>query len=188
MYLLPLPHPLKALQNGLLFNTDGPYWSGAKPCANNFMPCLAQKSPVLKCRGFCARHFNTRDFCSRQGMKAASCVGNNSDKKSDESESAKIVLKQVKSMTNNVESCKKINGRVQTFKFSVFIGPRCPWGPIYGSACLSLTPRPFANLTDVTLADEDTNSILTDNANHAFQRNVATQVTEAGGKICNLCK
>ena len=78
MYLLPLPHPLKALQNGLLFNTDGPYWSGAKPCANNFMPCLAQKSPVLKCRGFCARHFNTGDFCSRQGMKAASCVGNNS--------------------------------------------------------------------------------------------------------------
>ena len=24
------------------------------------------------------------------------------------------------SMTNNVESCKKINGRVQTFRFSVF--------------------------------------------------------------------
>ena len=45
-----------------------------------------------------------------------------------------------------------------------------------------------ANLTDVTLADEDTNSILTDNANQAFQRNVAIQVTEAGGKICNLCK
>ena len=47
-----------------------------------------------------------------------------------------------------------------------------------------LTVR-FADLTDVTLADEDTNSILTDNANRAFQRNVAKQVTQAGGKICN---
>ena len=32
---------------------------------------------------------------------------------------------------------------------SVFIGPRCPWGPIYGSGSLSLTDwvslRPFAN-------------------------------------------
>ena len=45
-----------------------------------------------------------------------------------------------------------------------------------------------ADLTDVTLADEYTNSILTDNANQAFQRNVAIQVTEAAGKICNLCK
>ena len=42
-----------------------------------------------------------------------------------------------------------------------------------------------ADLTDVTLADEDTNSILTDNANRAFQRNVAKQVTQAGGKMCN---
>ena len=40
-----------------------------------------------------------------------------------------------------------------------------------------LTPTPFADLTDVTLADEDTNSILTDNANRAFQGNVAMQVT-----------
>ena len=48
----------------------------------------------------------------------------------------------------------------------------------------SLTVR-FADLTDVTLADEDTNSILTDNANRAFQRNVAMRVTQAGGKICN---
>ena len=34
-------------------------------------------------------------------------------------------------------------------------------------------PTPFADLTDVTLADEDTNSILTDNANRAIQGNVA---------------
>ena len=59
-------------------------------------------------------------------------------------------------------------------------------GRIYGSSSLSLTEwATCANLTDVTLADEDTDSILTDNANRAFQRNVAMQVTQAGGKICN---
>ena len=35
--------------------------------------------------------------------------------------------------------------------------------------------------TDVTLADEDTNSILTDNVN------VAMHVTQPGGQICNQC-
>ena len=43
------------------------------------------------------------------------------------------------------------------------------------------------NLTDVTLADEDTNSILADNANRAIQGNVAMQVTQvapSGGQIC----
>ena len=39
----------------------------------------------------------------------------------------------------------------------------------------SITKRPFADLTDVTLADEDTNSIPTDNANRAIQGNVAMQ-------------
>ena len=37
----------------------------------------------------------------------------------------------------------------------IFIGPRCPLGPIYGSGCLSLTNSLqdlFANLTDATLA------------------------------------
>ena len=63
----------------------------------------------------------------------------------------------------------------------IFIGPRSPWGPIYGSGCLSQTERPCADKTDVTLADEDTNSILTDNANRAFQGNVAMQVTQPGG-------
>ena len=42
-----------------------------------------------------------------------------------------------------------------------------------------------ADLTDVTLADEDTNSILTDNANRALQGNVATQVTQPGGQLWN---
>ena len=75
---------------------------------------------------------------------------------------------------------------------SFFIGPRYTWGPIYGSASLSLTDwlteTPFANLTDVTLADEDTNSILTDNANRTIQGNVAMQlmqVAPSGGQICN---
>ena len=66
----------------------------------------------------------------------------------------------------------------------IFIGPRCPWGPIYGSGCLSLTDwlsYLCADLTDVTLADEDTNSILTDNANRAIQGNVAMQVVPSGG-------
>ena len=42
------------------------------------------------------------------------------------------------------------------------------------------------NFTDVTLADEDTNSILTDNTNRAIQGNVAMQVTQPGGQVCNL--
>ena len=63
------------------------------------------------------------------------------------------------------------------------------------------------NLTDVTLADEDTNSILADNAKGAIQGNEAMevmqtyasgaiwwpnlqlmQVAPSGGQICNLCK
>ena len=40
----------------------------------------------------------------------------------------------------------------------------------------------------MTLADEDTNSILTDNTNRAIQGNVAMQVTQPGGQVCNLCK
>ena len=53
-----------------------------------------------------------------------------------------------------------------------FIGPRYTWGPIYGSGCLKLTHIRFWNLTELTLPDEDTNSILTDNANRAIQGNV----------------
>ena len=41
------------------------------------------------------------------------------------------------------------------------------------------------NLTDVTQADEDTNSILTDNANRAFQRNLAMQWHNL---VANFCK
>ena len=41
------------------------------------------------------------------------------------------------------------------------------------------------DLTDVTLADEDTNSILTDNANRAIQGNVSIQVTQSDGQLWN---
>ena len=37
----------------------------------------------------------------------------------------------------------------------------------------------------MSLADEDTNSILTDNVNRAIQGNVAMHVTQPGGKQCN---
>ena len=40
----------------------------------------------------------------------------------------------------------------------------------------------------MTQADEDTNSILTDNDNRAFQRNVAMHVTLPGGQLWNQCK
>ena len=50
---------------------------------------------------------------------------------------------------------------------------------------LSVSLRPCVDLTDVTLADEDTNSILTDNANRAIQGNVAMQVTRSSGQFWN---
>ena len=48
---------------------------------------------------------------------------------------------------------------------------------------LSFTGTPFADLTDVTLAIEDINSILTDNANRAIQGKVAMQVTQPFGQL-----
>ena len=47
---------------------------------------------------------------------------------------------------------------------------------------MSLTPRRFADLTDVTLADEDSNSIPTDDVNRAFLGNVAMQVAPSDGQ------
>ena len=46
----------------------------------------------------------------------------------------------------------------------------------------SVTPRGFVDLTDVTLADEDSNSIPTDDANKAVLGNVAMQVAPSGGQ------
>ena len=68
----------------------------------------------------------------------------------------------------------------------IFIGPRCPWSDlcVRMSGCLSVSPPPLWNLTELTLADEDTNSILTDNDNRAIQGNV----TQPSGWISNICK
>ena len=53
---------------------------------------------------------------------------------------------------------------------SVFTGPRCLWGPVYGSRCLYLPPyKTFGwDFADVTLADDDTNSMLADDAYRAI--------------------
>ena len=52
----------------------------------------------------------------------------------------------------------------------------------------SLTTRLFADLTDVTLADEDSKSIPTDDVNKAILGNVAIQVAPSGGQQWNECK
>ena len=59
------------------------------------------------------------------------------------------------------------------------------WGPIYVSQCLSVCKRRLANLTDVTLADQATNSIQADNANMAIQGNVAMRVTQPSVQLWN---
>ena len=58
------------------------------------------------------------------------------------------------------------------------------------SVCLSLSlrKRGFANLTDVTLADEAIDLIQADNANMAIQGNVAMKVTQSSGQLRNQCK
>ena len=49
----------------------------------------------------------------------------------------------------------------------------------------SLSKRGFANLTDMTLADQPTNSIETDNTNMAIKGNVTMQVTQQTNKQTN---
>ena len=65
-------------------------------------------------------------------------------------------------------------------------------GLLVRSMCLdvthSLSEQRCVNLTDLTLADKDTNSILTDNTNISIQANVAMQVTQPSGQVCNFCK
>ena len=46
----------------------------------------------------------------------------------------------------------------------------------------SVHTRPFADLTDVTLADEDSNSTPADDVNRAILGNVAMQVAPPGGQ------
>ena len=51
--------------------------------------------------------------------------------------------------------------------------------------CPNVSNEGFANLTDVTLADQVTNSIQADNANMAIQGNVAMEMTQPGGQLWN---
>ena len=50
---------------------------------------------------------------------------------------------------------------------------------------LQLATTPCADLTDMTLADEDNDSIPTDDVNRAIIGNVAMQVVTPGGQTCN---
>ena len=52
----------------------------------------------------------------------------------------------------------------------------------------SVSPRGFADLTDVTLADEDINSKPADDVDRAILGNVAMQVAPPGSQNWNLCK
>ena len=47
---------------------------------------------------------------------------------------------------------------------------------------MSVTERLFADLTDVTLADEDNNTTPADDVNRAILGNVAMQVAPPGGQ------
>ena len=69
--------------------------------------------------------------------------------------------------------CELVEGStsIQQQVFTIFIGPGCPWGPIYGSGPMSVSHRLFADLTDVTLADDDSNSIPTVDVNKAIIAN-----------------
>ena len=75
----------------------------------------------------------------------------------------------------------------QHLKTTFLLEPGIP-GPIYGSGCHKLTMRRFSDLTDVTLIDEDTNSIPTNNTNRTIQDNVAMPVTNPGDQFENICK
>ena len=65
----------------------------------------------------------------------------------------------------------------------ILIRPSCLWGQIYGSTNTNKLREVCKDLTVVTLADEDTNSIQTDDAIRAIQSNVAMHVTPQGGQI-----
>ena len=52
----------------------------------------------------------------------------------------------------------------------------------------SVSPRLFSEITDVTMADEDTNPTLTDDANMAILGIVAMPAAPSGGQNCNYWK
>ena len=59
------------------------------------------------------------------------------------------------------------------YRTQVYLGSDL-WVPVSLTHSLQ---HPFADLTEVTLADEDTNSILAENDNRAIQGNFAGQVS-----------
>ena len=63
------------------------------------------------------------------------------------------------------------NGCLQSQEklFVIFIGPRYPWSHLWVTHSLQDL---FEDLTDVTLVDEDTNSIPTNNTNRTIQDNM----------------
>ena len=68
--------------------------------------------------------------------------------------------------------------------FKFLLDPRIPGVWSLGLDVFpSLTHWTFWDLTDVTLADEDINSIVTDNANRAIQGNIAMQLMQPGGQL-----
>ena len=71
---------------------------------------------------------------------------------------------------------------------NIFIGPRSPLSDLTQTMWVSETP--CWNLTDVTLADKDTNSMLTNYANRTIQDNFwnLNVMSPSGGQICNLFK
>ena len=69
---------------------------------------------------------------------------------------------------------------------NILIGSRLTWSP---DVCLSVRHWWLTDLTDVTLADENTNSILIDDANNrAILGNMATQVAPPNIRILNHWK
>ena len=81
--------------------------------------------------------------------------------------------------------------KLQLLSFSllvkIFIGPRCLWGPIYGFASLTDWLRDvWFNLTDVTLADEDTNSMLA--ADNARGKYTVYKIQNNGLKLWEIQK
>ena len=50
---------------------------------------------------------------------------------------------------------------------------------------LHLNQEKIDEMINIKVADEDTNSILTDNANRAIQGNVTMQVTQSGDQLWN---
>ena len=82
----------------------------------------------------------------------------------------------------------KLHGiSVYVMNWTMFLSD--PGVPGVRSMCLDVRPsvrpsvtRLFADLTDVTLADEDSNSRLTDDVNKAILGNVAMEVAPSGGQ------